>query len=151
MRLENDVFKGMIECMPLISIDLVVRCQNKVLLGKRINRPAQGFWFVPGGRVRKNETLNDAFNRLTQNELGYSFFRSSANFIRVYEHFYTDSVFGEGEDHPSTHYIVLAYELTTIQQMSIEADDQHADFKWWAIDQLLQDHSVHPYTKDYFR
>jgi colanic acid biosynthesis protein WcaH len=50
MKLPLTDFKKIVESTPLISIDLVVRNdQGSVLLGKRTNRPAQNFWFVPGG------------------------------------------------------------------------------------------------------
>lgn len=65
MWLSDETFKSVIQHTPLISIDLIVRNeQGEVLLGKRVNAPAKGYWFVPGGRVRKNETLDDAFVRL---------------------------------------------------------------------------------------
>lgn len=44
--------------------------QGQVLLGQRLNRPAQGYWFVPGGRIHKDETMTQAFARLTKEELG---------------------------------------------------------------------------------
>ncbi len=52
--LNDSLFKTIVANTPLISIDLIIQnSQKKILLGKRINRPAQGYWFVPGGRVRK--------------------------------------------------------------------------------------------------
>lgn len=94
---------------PLISIDLLIQNEyGEYLLGLRRNRPAQGYWFVPGGRVLKDESLNDAFKRLTFEELGIELERNQAHFKGVYEHFYEDSVFGEA---PGTHYIVLAHQM----------------------------------------
>ena len=59
--LSLDTFKTVIKSSPLVSIDLIVRNeQGQVLLGKRTNRPAQGFWFVVGGRVLKDESLEHA-------------------------------------------------------------------------------------------
>lgn len=47
-----------VERTPLVSIDLVVtNARQEVLLGWRNNKPAQHCWFVPGGVVRKGETL----------------------------------------------------------------------------------------------
>ncbi len=41
-------FELIVESTPLVAIDLVVRAPDKkILLGKRVNRPAQGYWFVP--------------------------------------------------------------------------------------------------------
>lgn len=71
MWLPDETFKSIIQHTPLISIDLIVRNeQGHVLLGQRVNAPAKGYWFVLGGRVRKNETLDDAFVRLVREELG---------------------------------------------------------------------------------
>ena len=54
MFLEKELFSSIIENTPLISIDLVVKNhENKILLGKRINKPAYNSWFVPGGRIYK--------------------------------------------------------------------------------------------------
>ena len=64
-RLPDALFSSIIEHAPLISMDLVVRDgAGRVLLGKRLNRPAKGFWFVPGGRIRKGERFEASFSRL---------------------------------------------------------------------------------------
>ena len=56
MKLSSADFTTIIKSTPLVSIDLIVRnIEDNVLLGKRTNRPAQGCWFVPGGRVLKDE------------------------------------------------------------------------------------------------
>jgi colanic acid biosynthesis protein WcaH len=61
----------MVKNMPLIAIDLLVENEKgEYLLGWRSNPPAQSCWFVPGGRIRKNESLASAFIRITQTELG---------------------------------------------------------------------------------
>jgi len=49
MKIDKKHVLEIIEATPLVSIDLVIRNpSNKVLLGKRNNRPAMGYWFVPG-------------------------------------------------------------------------------------------------------
>ncbi len=70
-RLDELTFKTVVASTPLVSMDLIVRNKrDQVLLGLRTNRPAQGFWFVPGGRICKDETFEQAFVRLTEMELG---------------------------------------------------------------------------------
>ena len=64
--LPDEVFEQVIENAPLVAIDLLVEDQDhRVLLGWRKNPPAQSSWFVPGGRIQKNETLEQAFARIT--------------------------------------------------------------------------------------
>lgn len=58
MFLDNTTFSTVLDSTPLVSIDLVIEnTQGEILLGERKNRPAQGYWFVPGGRILKNESL----------------------------------------------------------------------------------------------
>jgi colanic acid biosynthesis protein WcaH len=147
--LDEKVFSSGIASLPLVSIDLIVRdkASGKYLFGWRKNRPAADHWFVPGGRVQKNESLDDAFTRLTKSELGIGISRAVADWYGVYEHFYDDYVFGEGI---STHYIVLAYEVVADMSKLDLPIEQHSDFAWLSVDQILSSTDVHQYSKDYF-
>lgn len=148
MFIDDTTFCNIIKNTPLISIDLIVKNhQGQVLLGKRNNPPAQHYWFVPGGRIRKNETFIEAFSRLTLQELGQSFSLNNAKFIAPYQHFYTDSVFA---NNISTHYVVLAYQLTIDADLLALPLEQHNKYHWFDIDELLVDKQVHQFTKDYF-
>ena len=71
MYLEKETFKTVIGATPLIAIDLLVKnSAGQYLLGYHNNRPAQGYWFVHGGRILKNESIAEAFKRLCLHELG---------------------------------------------------------------------------------
>lgn len=143
------LFRNMVENMPLVSLDLVVRnAAGEVLLGQRLNRPAQGFWFVPGGRVRKDERLPEAFARLTREELGVELALSAACFLGPYEHHYPDNF--SGTDF-STHYVVLAYELTLDVALSALPVQQHGAYRWWSQAELLASPEVHVHTQWYFQ
>jgi colanic acid biosynthesis protein WcaH len=145
--LDATSFKTVVAATPLISIDLLVENeQGEYLLGLRNNRPAQGYWFVPGGRVLKNETLDAAFRRLTREELGNGLERSQAGFKGLYEHFYDDSVFG---DRPGTHYIVLAHQLKVSQAKGRPSEQQHCQSQWIAPE-AIRTLNTHRYTRDYF-
>ena len=64
-------FLEVVRLAPLVAIDLIVAdADSRVLVGQRRNRPARGTWFVPGGRIRKDERLDAAFTRLVETELG---------------------------------------------------------------------------------
>ncbi|EJG0972888.1 GDP-mannose mannosyl hydrolase [Vibrio parahaemolyticus] len=146
--LDINIFKTVVASTPLISIDLVVKSsEGKVLLGSRKNRPAKGFWFVPGGRILKDEKLDVAFQRLTRSELGEAFALSKADFIGVYEHLYEDNFSGEPF---STHCIVLGYELIWKGELSDLPLEQHSRYQWWDVNELLTSKDVHCNTKAYF-
>lgn len=145
--LSKELFKKVIASTPLLSIDLIVRnTAGSILLGRRINRPAKNFWFVPGGRVLKDETLEDAFIRLIKVELGLDDVIS--NFKGVYQHFYKDNF---SEESFTTHYIVLAYEITVNCELASLPVEQHSDYKWFSISELLNNDEVHIHSKWYFQ
>tara|TARA_R110000772_G_scaffold248454_1_gene362511 strand:+ start:14079 stop:14537 length:459 start_codon:yes stop_codon:yes gene_type:complete len=148
--LADDIFGQGVASLPLVSIDLLVKdaVSERYLLGWRCNRPAADHWFVPGGRVRKNERLDDAFSRLSEFELGVDLHRSAAQWRGVYQHFYDDYVFGEGV---STHYIVLAYEVIVDLSRLVLPTEQHSKYRWMTREEITESTLVHQYSKDYFQ
>lgn len=134
---------------PLVSIDLILEdAEGRVLLGLRENEPARNRWFVPGGAVRKGETLDDAFARIARTELGLALERQQARLHGAYEHFY-DRNFA-GVPGIGTHYVVLAHRLPLTAAVA-SADGQHRALRWARPVELLADPAVHDYVKDYFR
>jgi len=143
--LDSQIFETVIHSTPLVSIDILLKCNDKVLLGKRINKPAQGWFFSIGGRINKNETIDSAMARIALDELNIDL-TSTPEFVGVFEHFYDDSMF---ED-VSTHYVNLAYEYE-VEEIPDLPTEQHSEYRWFTIDELLESEQVHKYTKDYFR
>mgnify|MGYP006409920677 FL=1 len=144
--LDSKTFKTVINSTPLISIDLLVKKDNKILLGKRINKPAQGYLFSIGGRVYKNESIQQATARIAKTELNIEL-KLTPKFIGVFEHFYDDGIYKD----VSTHYINLAYEVDINNEMLNLPTEQHNEYQWLSIDELLKSKQVHKYVKDYFR
>jgi len=66
--LDDQIFKIVVNSAPLISIDILIKKGNKILLGKRVNKPAQGYFFLIGGRINKNEFIDNAMARVALNE-----------------------------------------------------------------------------------
>lgn len=151
MYLNDNDFRTVIESAPLVSIDLIVKNNNgEILLGERVNRPAQNFWFVPGGRILKMESIHDAFQRITQAELGQQFSIKEAKLIGPYDHFYSDCVFGPNI---STHYVAIAYELSVgdlLKDIYLCPKAQHLNFRWFELEVLKSNLKVHMNTKAYF-
>ena len=151
--LDHETFKAIVDNAPLISIDLVVRnSAGEVLLGQRLNRPAQGFWFVPGGRILKNESLAAAFKRLTLNELGIAIDIQDARYLGLYEHFYPDSIFTNDSSEPliSTHYVVNGFEVVLPEADHDLPVEQHGAYQWFTEEQLKASDEVHVHSKWYF-
>lgn len=152
--LSREDFLSVVRHTPLVSIDLVLTAPDgSVLVGRRCNRPAQGSWFVPGGRIRKGETLDDAFRRILLAELGeamrVSMARAEAEWLGVYEHFYADNFSGEAG--VGTHYVVLAYRVPVPEAVQPPQEAQHSEYRWMKPAALLADDAVHANTRAYFQ
>lgn len=143
-------FMHVVQHAPLVSIDLIVENDaGEVLLGFRRNEPAAGFWFVPGGRVLKNERLDAAFERLAQVELGITMQRKQAQWLGVYEHFYQTNAGRSGQF--GTHYIVLAYRLClSAAQLKLPMGEQHDQYRWLNPTAIVCDDAVHQHSRAYF-
>lgn len=147
--LPRDDFAQVIRHTPLVSIDLIVRDESdRVLVGLRVNRPARGTWFTPGGRINKDERMDDAFLRISHAELGRPIPRGAASLLGVYEHHYDDNAL----EIPgvSTHYVVIAYQLYVNAASLVLPAEQHEEFRWMDPDELCNDEAVHQNTKAYF-
>ena len=142
-------FDNIVRLTPLVAIDLIVRSPDRrILVGRRTNEPAKGWFFTPGGRITKNETLAAAFRRVTLAELGVTRNIEDARFMGVYEHFYATN--RQERSGFGTHYVVLAYELTSpVRELPLPRD-QHGEFAWLRQDELLSRAEVHENVKAYF-
>lgn len=153
--LSKAVFSAACKALPLVSIDLMVTRPGhqgrELLLGLRKNRPAQGWWFTPGGRIRKNEPLAGAMRRLAHDEIGLNpEWLKRAHLLNACDHFYSDSAF---DIDISTHYINLphAVHLTTEEaqtlRLSVGSDSQHDKWQWSSVANARNDEKVHVYVR----
>lgn len=95
----------------------------------------------------KDETLEAAFARLTQAELGVRLPLAAGTFYGVWQHFYDDNF--SGEDF-STHYIVLGFRLRVTESDLRLPDAQHGSYRWLTPEQLLAGDNVHENSRAYF-
>lgn len=135
----EDEWAGVVANSPLVSVDLVVKQDNGVLLGLRENEPAKGEWFVPGGCVLKNERLTEAVRRVADMELGCEV--EICNRLGTFEHFYDTS---EVEGVDSKHYVANGFVVEPLQPVDI-ADNQHSELR--VFEPPFE--GLHPYVQQY--
>lgn len=145
--LKMEEFTNLIETAPLVSIDLITRGESGYLLGMRNNQPAKGNWFVPGGRIFKNETISHAIKRISTKEIGVGVGIKDADFYGVFEHFYDNSFISSKI---STHYIVLAYSFSLEIDEEMLPLSEHDKYKYFDKEEISNNNDIHKYTKDYF-
>ena len=118
-----DDWQTIVANVPIVSVDLVIRRDGGVLLGKRTNEPAKEYWFVPGGRVLKGETRREAVNRVAEAELGIDV--EIVESLGAFEHVY-DTSDVNGVD--TKHYLANGYVVDAIDG-EVEPDAQHDAFE----------------------
>jgi len=149
-QLSHAELSGVIRLAPLVAIDLIIsNAQDEVLLGLRSNEPAKGFYFVPGGMIRKGERLREAFGRILKDETGLTADFATAQLVGVYEHFYDNNRFAEAGY--GTHYVTLGYAARLDDVSALVWDNQHSELGWWDKGAVLVSETVHPNAKAYFR
>ena len=149
-KLPEEIWKTCVDSIPIFGIDMIIFSRKcGVLMGRRINNPAKGNLFVPGGRVYKNEKIIDAFNRILLSETGLTFSFNKTTSMGLYEHFYNVTSWSTSEC--STHYIIDA-RLIEIDpeniKLNINLNEQHSGFEWVSIKDT-QSNCIHSYSKIY--
>lgn len=155
MFLDEQTFKIIVNHAPLVSVDVFIHRNNQYLLGKRKNNPAKGFFFTPGGRIFKDETINHAIHRIFENELNIQIPIDKLSFLGLFEQFFDHNHFDQSQ---SCHYINLAYCYNMSQLDSIELKpktldvytDQHSELVWMSKREIISNPLVHPYIQNVF-
>ncbi len=101
--LSQEDFNFVQKAVPMICIDIIVKDNNKILLGKRNTCPYKGLWHIPGGLLYYNETIKDAINRISKREIGLEV--EVVKQLPHYEYIYVD---------PRGHFIGLTYIVKSV-------------------------------------
>jgi len=119
-----ELYKQIHASVPIACVDVVVIKDEEVLLCHRQNKPAQGEWWFPGGRVLKGETLAEAAVRKMGEETGLT--------LALGEQLgTTETVFPDGPFGGPTHTINTVFVATTTDS-SPTLDAQHDQWRWFS-------------------
>ena len=135
MKLPKKEYAHIVKHMPICCVDLVIQHKEKVLLIKRKDEPAKGEWSIIGGRVLKNETVEDAAKRKAKEEVGLDI--KVIKKIGIYETFYKKSAFN-----CSTHTINIGF-LVRAKNTAVKLDPTSEGFKWI----IKSENNMHKYAK----
>ena len=85
-------YKEIVELMPILTVDIIVKSGENFLLVKRNREPMKNAFWTPGGRVFKGETIHKSAKRIIKAELGINI--DKFTFIGIYEDNFKKSHFG---------------------------------------------------------
>jgi colanic acid biosynthesis protein WcaH len=116
MWIEEKYYKMILEWMPIPTVDAIIIFEGNFLLLKRNNPPVKGEWWVPGGRVRRGEALEEAVRREVLEETGLE-----CRIIRQVG--VINLVF------PECHTISIYY-LVEAESSNVKLNEEHSDYRW---------------------
>mgnify|MGYP001216333559 FL=1 len=125
MIIEENLYKDIIHALPILCVDLLIKnSDGKHLLHLRDNEPLKNEWWVPGGRVHKEEKIHRAASRKCKEELGLVL--TNWKIVGIYEDTYDKNSFETSTIFHGVS-IVLAV-LKDIDENEIILDEQSS--KW---------------------
>lgn len=125
MLVSNKLYKQFAQNFPIICVDGIIVQNGKYLLVKRQNEPLKEEWWIPGGRLYKDETLEKGFRRKIKEETGLD--------VRVVARigFYEESFKLNDLGIDSKHTISIVFIATPIDpSQKIKLDKQSSEYKW---------------------
>ena len=142
--LKSQEYLNVIKLTTLTSVDLIIECNNKILLGYRKNNPAKNFCFTPGCRTYKMETQKEALTRLAKTELNFDINPNDCKLLGIYDHIYKNNFYDENF---GTHYVNACYYLKINSEIIFKTDDQHDNFKWFSLKEIEESKNIHNFVK----
>lgn len=143
LRISEEDYQKILENMPICCVDLIIQNkEKKFLLVLRKNKPAQNQWWFPGGRVYKNEKLEDAAIRKAKEETGLK--TKIEKKIGVYETFFDDGPFPDLKT--GVHTVNICFLASLEEDSEPLINGAHSDlssFKWTSTIEK----NLHPYIK----
>lgn len=125
--IEDEMFRAIVEKMPIPTVDAIVLDGDRFLLLKRNNSPAKGEWWLPGGRVRRGESLEEAVKREVLEETGLR--------CRVLR-----QVGVINQIFPECH-IISIYHLVEPASLDVKLNTEHSGYRW--VSELPQDSHIY--------
>lgn len=140
VHIDAEQFARFLHQMPQVSVELLVEQNGEFLLARRKNEPAKGEWFVPGSRLYKGETFNQAINRIADEELSIRV--HVVGQLGTYNHFWESGAFPTVEE---THTVNVVHHVRPKEGESIQLDEQHEGYLFTDG----TDVDLHPYVDQY--
>ena len=120
------LYREIISCIPIVCVDIIVKKNKKFLLLKRNNPPLKNSWYLPGGRVNINESIEEACIRKIYHELGINVSQKELKIVGIYQDKFDVNPFGEKKNYST---VSIVFEINILNSEFI-LDSQSSKFKW---------------------
>lgn len=141
----EDQYNYILKNMPVFCVDWLIRCGDKYLLLKRTQQPLKGQYWHIGGRLRIDETISQAAERLQNRELGR--YCGVGQLLA-----FSNYMFEKCDDARATHTPAITYLVDVDEEFVPILDDTESEYMWTdrlPIDLLSQSQFVNNISLKY--
>jgi colanic acid biosynthesis protein WcaH len=122
-QINQKIYNQILENIPIICVDgILINDDNQVLFLKRENEPAKNEWWFPGGRLLKNEKLEDSIVRKVKEETNLD-----VEIVRYVGT--TETIFNTGPFNIPVHTVNFTFQLKLVST-EIKIDNLHSEYIW---------------------
>ena len=118
-NLSQKEFDRVLKIVTTTVVEVIVKNENGILLGKRNTEPFRGMWHLTGGFVHYNEKISDAVKRVAKREIGADV--EVVKLLGIYEYI---------NDDPRGHMIALAH-IVKIVGGTIAPNPDNTELKYF--------------------
>jgi len=131
MKIYKKTYNKIKSLVPILCVDCLLVKKNKCLLLNRLNFPAKGEWWFPGGRVFKNESIKEAAERKILSETSLD-----AKFQKIIS--VEETIFRQSKNvATSVHTVNICCYLVSKNTKKIKIDSDHSKYLWVDIETAL--------------
>ncbi len=143
--ISNEVYKEILNTMPICTVDVMFfnSDMTRVLLFRRTNEPLKGVYYSIGGRLLKNEALEDCALRQSIREADLHIEKNRLKLGGVQNEIFSISVFEGVSYHAMGLFYIYTLSEKEISELPISLDDQHDNYQWFPIN----DDAIHLFLK----
>ena len=124
MFIPQDIYRIILQNTVIICVDILIKENNRILLLKRNNEPALDQYWFPGGRIFKNETIQQAAIRKSNEEVNIE-----CEFVKIVS---IEETFFEKTRKmiDDVHTINICCLLKPKSIKELKLDKLHSEYKW---------------------
>lgn len=141
MQIPSDVYAGIRGLVPIACVDLLItNCAGEILLVRRLNDPAKGEWWLPGGRVYLGELREVAARRKLWEECGLE--------TEILTELRTFDVILEVPSKKELNHAISTVFAAKLQNRSVVRLDHQSQEHSWKLPSQWKKESLHPFVID---
>lgn len=123
----DEQYNQILKSMPIFCVDWLISCKGQYLLLKRTQQPLMGDYWIIGGRLRMDESIESAAYRLQTREVGR--YCGMGNMIG-----FSNYIFDKVEGARATHTPAISYQIEVDEIFTPTMDTTESEYIW--IDKL---------------